>query len=247
MVGPAMSNQTIVAISYTKLRTAFGMVGIEIDSTKKIAYVRLAKIWKRDDMNSIAGDIKQINDKIKWDMTFADQAVGQHLIRSIEKSIQYQVHTITTQKNLRDPEDIELIKVMDMVEMTQLTLSLKQEHAIQFPPTNPTKDMLDLMKQVEMFIEHTTESGTVAYYAPGEEMDCLTKALMICLFGGRLLLKDYMIDIIVRQGIPQPKSAESSFDDFFSKILGEDYGELSVSSLNRSNKNRIFKRTSRDW
>ncbi len=247
MVGYSMRYQTIVAISYTKQRTAFGMVGIEIDLATRLAYVRLAKIWKRDNMNVIPNEIKQINEKIKWDMTFADQLIGQHLIRSIEKSIGYGVYTITTQKNLKDPEDIELIKVMDMTEMTQLTLSLKQEHVIQFPPKNHTKDMVDLIKQIEMFTEHTTESGTVAYYAPGDELDCLTKALMICLFGGRQLLRSGLTEMIVRQGTPLPKTSAQSFDGYFSKILGDDFGGMSVAELNNTDHDRIFKRTTRKW
>lgn len=223
------------------------MVGIEIDLANKLAYVRLAKIWKRDNMNAIPGEIKQINNKVKWDMTFADQLIGQHLIRSIEKALEYQVHTITTQKNLKDPENIELIKVMDMTEMTQLTLSLKQDHTIQFPPKDHSKDMLDLMKQIEMFTEHTTESGTIAYYAPGDELDCLTKALMICLFGGRLLLKDGATEMIVRQGIPSTQTAEQSFDNYFRQVLGDDFGGLSEASINRVDVGKLVKRTTRKY
>ena len=147
MVGTTMT-QTIIALSYTKLRTAFGMVGIEVDDKTQLAYVRLAKIWKRTNMNDIPLQIKEINKQIKWDLTFADQLVGQHLIRKIEHALGFEVQTITTMKNLKDPEDIELIKVMDMMEMSQLTLSLKQDHQIQFPKKNHTKDMLDLIKQI---------------------------------------------------------------------------------------------------
>ena len=134
----------------------FGMVGIEIDPSKKTAYVRLAKQWPRSKMNEIPDDVKEVYDKVKWHNTIADQMIGQHLIRSIENKLQFEVQTITTQKNLKDPEDIELVKVMDVTEMTQLTLSLKQNHSIQFPPKNQTKDMLDLIKQTEMFTEHVT-------------------------------------------------------------------------------------------
>lgn len=243
-----MTTQTIVALSYTKLRTAFGLVGIEVDSQNKIAYVRLAKIWKRDDMNVIAPQLKDINKKIKWDMTFADQLIGQHLIRKIESALQFEVQTITTMKNLKDPEDIELIKVMDMTEMTQLTLSLKQEHKIQFPKKNHTKDMLDLMKQIEMFTEHTTESGTVAYYAPGEEKDCLTKALMICLFAARISLQQGNSDPIIMQGTKSTQTPEESFDNYFESVLGDDYNDgLSPISTGRASRSRIFDRASRDW
>jgi len=243
-----MTIQTIVAISYTKLRTAFGLVGIEVDDQKQLAYVRLAKIWKRTDMNSIAPQLKEINSKVKWQMTFADQLVGQHLIRKIEHSLGFEVQTITTMKNLKDPEDIELIKVMDMTEMTQLTLSLKQGHQIQFPPKNPSKDMQDVMKQIEMFTEHTTESGTVAYYAPGEEMDCLTKALMITLFAARTSLQQGNNIPIIRRGTPATVTADQSFDLLFADVLGDSGGDgLSMHSLNRKDKFKIFKRTQRKW
>lgn len=232
-----MKNQTIVSLSYTKQRTEFGMVGIEIDPAKKIAYVRLAKQWSRDDMNRMPADIRDVFQKVKWDMTFADQLIGQHLIRSIEKSLQFEVQTITTQKNLKDPEDIEKIKVMDMTEMTQLTLSLKQDHKIQFPP-KPPKDIIKLIKQIEMFSENVTEQGTVSYYAPGEELDGLTKALMICCFAGRMSLQHGELPMIILQGSLQPKSVNASFDDIMSKMFGEE--NLSSTDLNRVNRNRRF-------
>ncbi len=231
--------ETIVALSHDKQRQVFGVVGIEINE-EKIANVRLAKIWKRDDMNKIAPDMKALNDKIKWDMTFADQLVGQHLIRSIEKSLQFQVQTITTQKNLKNPEDIELIKVMDITEISQLTLSLKQENRIQFPKENATKDMEDLMNEVQMFTEHVTESGTVAYYAPGEEHDCLTRALMICLFAGRTQLQNNLTRDIIKAGIAKKENAEQSFDRFFKETLGNDYADLSQAALNRTDKNKLY-------
>lgn len=238
-----MSNQLIVAISYTKQRTVFGMVGIEIDSRKKIAYVRLAKEWSRKDINTIPDSIKQIYDKVKWDLTFADQKVGQHLIRSIENKLQFEVATITTQKDLKDPEDIEAIKVMDMTEMTQLTLSLKQEHKIQFPPPdNLTKDMEQLVKQIQMFTEHVTEQGTVSYYAPGDELDCLPRALMICLLVGRASLQHGELPMIILQGTAPPKNASQSFDEIVEKMLGtESYGGLSAGNLNNPRtRKRLF-------
>ncbi len=76
-----MRTQSIVALSYTKNRTMFGMVGIEVDMAKRIAYVRLAKQWSRNQMNDIPAAVKSLHDKVKWDMTFADQLVGQHLLR----------------------------------------------------------------------------------------------------------------------------------------------------------------------
>lgn len=235
-----MKNQTIVALSYTKQRTMFGMVGIEIDPTKRIAYVRLAKQWRRDDMNRIPNDIKQIYSKVKWHSTFADQLVGQHLLRSVESALQTEVYTITTQKNLKDPEDIEKIKVMDMTEMTQLTLSLKQEHKIQFPPKNPSDDMIQLIKQMEMFTEHVTEQGTISYFAPGDEIDCLPRALMICCFVGRMSLQHGEMPMIIKRG--GTNLTPNTHDDL-DQWLNDAFGgsdSLSEYNMNRTSRKRLY-------
>ena len=191
-------------------------------------------------MNRIPDDISRIYQKVKWHQTFADQLVGHHLLRSIENKMQTQVYAITTQKNLKDPENIDKVKVMDMTEMTQLTLSLKQAHKIQFPPSddNLTNDMKELIKQMEMFAEHVTEQGTVSYFALGEELDCLPRALMICCFAGRTTLQHGEIPMIIVQGEPQPQTPEQSFDEFFENALGEDYSNFS--SVSKSNRNRMM-------
>jgi hypothetical protein len=242
-----IKNQKIVAVSYTKQRTMFGLVGIEVDPLKKIAYVGMAKQWKRDDMNSIPGDIARYFAKVPWDLTFADQQVGQHMIRSIEKSLGFEVATVTNQKNLKDPEDIELVKVIDMTEMTQLTLSLKQEHKIQFPPINElTSHMEQLTKQIEMFTEHVTEAGTVSYFAPGEELDCLPRALMICLFVARTSLQHGELPMIIRQGNPRPKTIRESEDEFLDKVLGGTTS-LSTHDLNSMDRKALYQRKRFDF
>ena len=76
---------------------------------------------------------------------------------------------------------------MDKIEMTQLMLSLKLDHRIQFP-TNPGESMKDAISQIELFTEHKTEAGGIDYYSPGDELDSLTKALMICCFAVRNIL-----------------------------------------------------------
>lgn len=237
--------ETTVALSYTKQRTMFGAVGIEVNPQEQVAYVRLAKQWKRDDMNVIPGQLKELYDKIKWDNTFTDQQIGQHMIRSIQNSLQFQIHTITTQKNLKDPEDIEKIKVMDMTEMVQFTLGMKQMHKIQFPEDHYTKDMEALMKQMEMFQENVTEAGTIGYYAPGDELDSLPKALMICLFGNRHQLSDPEPDIIIKHGTEPQKTVQQSEDEFLEQVLGVDSGSLSSHHLNGMSRDKLFR--PRQW
>lgn len=222
------------------------MVGVEIDTRKKTAFVRLAKQWSRKNMNAIPGDIAQLHSRIKWHTTIADQLVGQHLIRSIENMMGNQLQIITTQKNLKDPENIEKLKVMDITEMTQLTLSIKQDHRIQFPKKNHSEDMIDLMKQMEMFTEHVTESGTVAYYAPGEELDSLPRALMMCCFAGRNTLEHGDLPMIIKSGVDVQQTPDESFDSVFSEALGDDYENLGERQVS-ANKWKIFDRTKRQF
>ena len=122
--------------------------------------------------------------------------------------------------------------------MTQLTLSLKQDHKIQYHPSDKmVKDEKALVKQMETFAEHVTESGTVSYYAPSEELDCLPKALMICLFVARASLQHGGVPMIIVHGTPKPQTPDDSFDEFFSNTLGCDYdgigGRISERARNR--------------
>jgi len=106
--------------------------------------------------------------------------------------------------------------------MTQLLLSLKQDHKLQYPP-KPTGDMEKLIAETEMFTENITEQGTVSYYAPGKERDGLIKALMICCFAGRNSLQELSDEIIVVQGSSSSQKAVKIVDDMnktLSKILG---------------------------
>ncbi len=217
-----MKNETIVAFAPTKRRSHFGMVGIEIDPDIPIAYIRLAKLWKREDMNQIAPQTKAMYSKIKWSATYALQTVGEHLLKSIEMETGINVFPITTQKNLKEPSDIEKIAIMDEIEMTQLLLSLKQDHKIQYPP-KPTGDMEKLIAETEMFTENISEQGAVSYYAPGAETDGLIKALMICCFAGRNSLQELSDEIIVVQGSSKSNKAVKIVDDMqktLGKILG---------------------------
>lgn len=212
-----MKNETIVAYAPTKKRNVIGMVGIEIVPTEGIAYVRLAKQWKREDMNKIPTDTKKLYDKIKWNTTYAEQLVGQHLLKSIEYESEISIFAINTQKNIKDPEEEDGMKRMDLIEMTQFFLSLKQVHKIQFPP-KPTKDMLQLIQQTEMFTENITEQGTVNYYAPGEELDCLIKSLMIACFGGRSFLENTQIPFMVVYG-NDPPTLQHDMQETMEKLL----------------------------
>jgi len=177
--------EKIVALSHSKHRNMIGFIGIEVDENL-IVHVRMAKQWNRNEINQIPQDIADAYSKIKWNKFYMDQIAGEHLIKDIKRH-GISTKVITTKKNLNEPDDIERLLVMDKIEMTQLILSLKLDHRIQFP-IHPGKTMSEAISQVELFTEHKTEAGGIDYYAPGEEYDSLTKALMICCFAVRKIL-----------------------------------------------------------
>ncbi len=180
-------NHTLAAIAHSKFRNAIGLVGIEIDPEKNKIRVRLAKQWNRTQLNIIPDEIGALHNKIKWGETYIDQQTGQHFIKSLKQEQEMPLRVITTQKNLKDADEIERTKIMDKIEMAQFMLQLRQNHVIEFPE-KPSKDMIELEEQVALYMEHKTEAGTIDYYAPGEELDSLIKGLLIACFAARKFL-----------------------------------------------------------
>jgi len=173
---------TICAIYHSKLRKTFGLVVTGLDQENKKLYVGYALQWKRNQLKAIIPKIKRLHKNLDWDYIIIDQLSGEHFIKSL-KSAELNVKVITTQKNVKEIDDIENLQVLNWVEMTQLFLILKNEHQIIFPESK--KVLKKLEDQVPIFSEHITEAGTAAYFASGEEPDDLVKSLIMCGFSCR--------------------------------------------------------------
>ena len=176
------------AMSHSKLRDEFGIVGIEADSEKRLIKVKMARQWSRDELNLIPGHVTKLHDKVNWDVTYVDQLTGEHFIMDMKKLMNVKV--ITTQKNMNDPDDIEKIKKMDKIEMVQWMMVVGQNKQIEFPE-DPSRFMRDLEGQMDLFAEVTTEAGGIDYFSPGDEYDNLVKALMIACFSVRKIIEGY--------------------------------------------------------
>ena len=74
MVGqPIMTiNDITVALAHSKKRNYFGMVGIQVDTKKNIANIRMAKQWPRTRLTMLPSDLKQIYHRVKWHTIFTD-------------------------------------------------------------------------------------------------------------------------------------------------------------------------------
>ena len=147
-----MNNIIRAAFTQSKHRNMFGLLVTEYLADKHVLFARMAVQWKRTSMNKIVDDMVMIDGKIKFGKVWTDQIVGQHMIKALQAA-NIPMEPITTQKDLKDPRNIERIKVMDKNEMTQLMLSLKLNNQIKFP-LRPSKAMLELEQQTELFTEH---------------------------------------------------------------------------------------------
>lgn len=191
----------IAALSHSKLRNAIGLVGIEAEPIRQEITVRMAKHWDRKQLNDIAPDIAQLWNRIQWSQTIIDQMVGEHVIQGLRRTESIPIRIIYIKKKVLDPGEIRRVKTMDMTEMTQYMLQLKLAHRIKFRD-KPSQTMQELETQVSLFSEHTTEAGDVKYYAPGDELDNLTKALIMACFAARPFLQD-SVEIV---GGPIPRT-----------------------------------------
>ena len=132
-------------------------------------------------------EIGVLHQKYQWGDTYIEQESGQYLITTLKQQ-QMPVKVITTGKKVKDPKKLDRIKVMDKIEMSEFLRKLMLNGQLLFP-RNPSKRMKILEEQIPYFTKHTTEAGSVDYYAPGEEPDNMVRALMIACFSVRLLLQ----------------------------------------------------------
>ena len=195
----------LAAIAHSKHRNAIGLVAVQIDTKQKLVYVKLARQWSRDKINIIPAEISKLYQKIQWGTTYIDQLTGQHFIQDLKRIHHMPLKIINTQKNLREPAEIEKIQVMDKIEMTQFMLTLRQNHQVKFPE-NPSETMMELESQMPIYSEHKTEAGGVDYYAPGDEKDNLTKALLIDCFAARKYLRIGNVGGYVGGAMPEPEN-----------------------------------------
>lgn len=178
-----------IGIAHSKHRNAIGIVGIKADSSTKEVEIMIARQWTREKLSLVSSEISKVFEKSPSQTEgYADQLVGENILKELKARYDLPLSIITTSKDVKNSDDIQRIVVMDKVEMTQLVLKLKQSKRIFFPARR-NKHMEELVNQFEIFSEHKTEAGNIDYYAPGDEFDNLTKALMIACFSVRNIIE----------------------------------------------------------
>lgn len=186
-----MKKVKLVGMAHSKLRNSIGVVGIEVDPVKQECYVKMANHWDRDNLNDIAPDVAKLFSKFEWDNTIVDLSVGEHVIQGLRRASGLPIKVIFIKKKVADVSEIRRVKQLDLIEMVQFMLQLKQAHKIKFGRF-PSVTMQELQEQIALYAEKTTEAGGIDYYSPGDELDDLTKALMLALFAARPFMMDSM-------------------------------------------------------
>ena len=179
----------LVGIAHSKLRNSIGAVGIEVDPVKQEVLVRMARHWDRQQINEVAPGIAHMYSQFEWSNTIIDVSVGEHLIQSFRRISKIPIRVIFIKKKITDTSEIRRVKILDLTEMVQFMLQQKLIHKIKFPK-KISPHMKELEDQIALYAEKTTEAGGVNYFAPGDELDDLTKALMIAVFAARPFMLD---------------------------------------------------------
>jgi len=192
----------IVGVAHSKLRNSIGAVGIEVDPVKQECYVKMAMHWQRQQINDIAPALSNMYEKFEWHNTIVDQMVGEHLIQGFRRG-NMPLKIIFIKKKVAEVSEIRRVKTLDLIEMVQFMLQQKLAHKIKFTKT-PSIPMQELEQQIALYAEKTTEAGGVDYYAPGDELDDLTKGLMIALFAARPFMQDSVRTVAGPMRIKQP-------------------------------------------
>lgn len=185
----------LAGIAHSKLRNAIGFVGIEVNPIKQEIHIKFVKQWERNQLNIIPTDITELFEKFQWSNTIIDLGVGSHVIDGLRRAAGLPIKVIFIKKKVTDASEIRRVKQLDLIEMVQFMLQMKLDHKLKFP-RNSSPAMKELEDQVALYSEHSTEAGGIDYYAPGDELDNLTKALISVVFAARPLLLDSTSHVI---------------------------------------------------
>lgn len=118
--------------------------------------------------------------------------VGIHVYEALKFQKKLPCVALTTAKDIKDPKKLALGRTMDKNAMTRIMVDWFASGVLVFPPMEQVKanpDMFELYRQLTIFSEHKTDSGSISYYAEGNEHDDLVMGLMDACFLARRFLR----------------------------------------------------------
>ena len=178
----------IAGIDSGKRRDSFAFVGIEIKNNN--VYVIGCKTWLGRNYLEVENLIANIHDSKPFDYYSIEvNASGEHVFEELKYRHRIpNVIPLFTTREVKDQSKINSGRILPKNQMTMWLSRMFQQNRIKFPK-NSTKDIDELKRQISIFSEVITESGSVSYRAEGQEHDDTVMALMLACFIGRNFIK----------------------------------------------------------
>lgn len=165
---------------------AFAFVGTEI--VNGVLQIKGAKRWMGRNYLQVEDEIANIHRTKPFDMYILElNNTGTHVYEVLADQKHLPVIPVVTTKDVKDLAKKHDGRTMDKNEMVRLMAHWFLDGSIQFP-INKTPELNELERQLKIFAEHKTETGSVSYRAEGSEHDDLVMALMLACFGARNLI-----------------------------------------------------------
>ncbi len=178
-----------------KMRDSFGYLVGDIDIEKGEVRIRKAKRWLGRTYKKVVQYIADDYEKNKLKhLVIERNNTGEMVIEEFRMVYRIPAIPIVTSKNLKSQDKINDVKVMDKNEMVKYYNQLKKQFKVKFPnkfkSEEDKENFEELKRQIAIFAEHRTESGTFSYYAPGDEHDDMVMALLLLLHMARYYLRE---------------------------------------------------------
>jgi hypothetical protein len=171
----------IVGVDPGKQKDSFAMVTITIRD--KIIFVLGAKGWVGRAYLQVEEELADIHEIYPADLYVVEKNnIGDHVIEVLKFQKHLYVMGVTTSSNIKNrakhPD------TMDKNEMVRWMLTIMQEGRLIFPDKD-SAETAELKRQLSIFAEKKTASGSVSYGAEGQEHDDYVMALMLACFAAK--------------------------------------------------------------
>lgn len=212
------SSVRIAGLDSGKSRDSSALVGIRVEENK--VKILNAKRWRGRNYLDVEAEIAAIHRKAPFNFYMVEMnSVGVHVFEVLKYKYNLPAFSVTTSKDIKDPKKITSDKTMDKNLMVKIMLEWFADETLIFPAeSNPELD--ELKRQLSIFAEHKTNSGTIAYYAEGSEHDDLVMALMLACFKARAYLtpKKSVVIATSKKFMPAPNRPNRLMSTFGSGV-----------------------------
>lgn len=158
-------------------RDSFALVIIETETNR--IKIKAAYSWLGKSYLEVEKKIAELHNTKPCEYYIVEQNnVGIHVIQSLRQNHDISnIIPVTTSKDIKEPD--KRPNTMDKNEMTRWILTQIEKGELIFPSLSTSKYISELKRQLSIFEEQRTSTGSVRYSAPSGEHDDLVMALML--------------------------------------------------------------------